>query len=377
MRTWLGWVLLACCALGAPALGITVERVPRPAPGRWSVDTTGTLSASTLAEVDQLGSSLDGFGKGQLAVVVVDTTGGRAPRSFALDLFNRWGIGNKERNDGALLFIALKDRKAEIILGAGVDGPQDQSRSDALMSGRIVPAFKRGDPDAAVREGARGLRELLEQSRLNNPAAANATPDPAAMARRDPEATGPAQDTSLHALEPTRSSDANFGFFAGGVGVLGLAGAAGRAWYRRRPRKCRTCHNERQRLDESADDRHLDAGQKHEERLGSVDYDVWWCDSCQDALVERYGTFFTSYARCSRCSYVTSDKTSRTIRAATYDHGGEVEVTLSCRHCHHVSTSRHSTPRRTRSSSSSSSSSSRSSSFGGGRSSGGGSSGSW
>ena len=54
MRTWLCGLLLACCALGTPALAITVEQVPRPAPGRWSVDTTGSISAETLAEVDRL-----------------------------------------------------------------------------------------------------------------------------------------------------------------------------------------------------------------------------------------------------------------------------------------------------------------------------------
>ncbi|HZI08754.1 MAG TPA: TPM domain-containing protein [Myxococcus sp.] len=375
MRTWLCGLLLACCALGTPALAITVEQVPRPAPGRWSVDTTGSISAETLAEVDRLGASLDGFSKGQLAVVVVDTTSGRQPRDFALALFNRWGIGQEGRDDGALLFIALKDRKAEIILGNGVDGHGDQARSDALMSGRIVPAFKRGSPDSAVREGAQGLHALLEQSELNNPVASHASPgrdsELAALARREREATRRAEAEAVYEPPPPPGdAGPGWGLFAGGA--LGLAGAAGRAWYRRRPRKCGTCQNERVRLEEAEDDRHLDAGQRREEGLGSVDYDVWWCEPCQDALVERYGAFFTSYARCSRCDYVTADKTTRTLRSATYDRGGEVEVTKRCGHCGHVSTSRHSTPKRTRSSSSS-----RSSSFGGGRSSGGGSSGSW
>jgi uncharacterized protein len=370
MRTWLSGVLLACCVLGTPALGITVEEVPRPAAGRWAVDTTKSISATTQAEVDRLGSSLDASGKGQLAVVVVDTTGGRAPRDFALALFNQWGIGGAARDDGALLFIALGDRKAEIILGDGVDGARDQGRSDTLMSGRIIPAFKRGDPDAAVREGAQGLHALIEQSELNNPSAAGVTPE------QDPEQAAAAWRARQEELAlPPEPSVPDWSLFAGGAGALGFVGAAGRVWYRKRPRKCRECDNLRIRLTEEDDDRHLDKGQRHEERVGSVDYDVWWCDSCQNALVERYGAFFTSYARCSECDYVTSDKTTRTLRSATYDSEGEVEVTLSCGHCNHVSTSHHTTPRLVESSSSSSSSSD--SSFGGGSSSGGGSSGSW
>ncbi|MCP3137700.1 TPM domain-containing protein [Pyxidicoccus xibeiensis] len=381
MRAWLSWVVLAC-VFGTPALGITVDAVPRPPRGTWSVDTTGKLSADTRAEVNRLGAELDAQGRGQLAVVVVDTTSGRGSRDFALTLFNRWGIGHAGVDDGALLFIALSDRKAEIILGDGVDGPRDQAASDALMSGTIIPAFKRGDPDGAVRDGARGLHQLLQQSELFNPSAATASGEQDTQALPPQEApyipgTVPSSYESVYAPEPT-SSTPDVGLLAGGVGVLGAAGLAGRALLRRRPRKCRACGGKRERLDEAADDDHIDAGQRREEKLGSVDYDVWWCNPCEDAVVERYGTLFTRYARCAQCRYVTSDKTTRTLRAATYDHGGEVEVTLRCKHCGNVSTSRHSTPRLTRSSSSSSSGSrSSSSSFGGGRSSGGGSSGSW
>ena len=381
MRAWLSWVVVLACALGTPALGITVEGVPRPGQGSWSVDTTSTLSPATRAVVDRLGDELNAGGQGQLTVVVVDTTGGRGARDFALDLFNRWGIGHAGRDDGALLFIALKDRKAEIVLGDGVDGPREQAASDRVMRDDIVPAFKRGNPNAAVSGGARGLHRLILQSELNNPGEATASAE--AQAGVDPVTSPPVSDPPQDAeVSPPRrsssSSEPSLGFLAGGAGVLGAVGLAGRALYRRRPRKCQKCGGERTRLDEAEDDTHLDAGQRREESVGSVDYDVWWCNPCEDAIVERYGAFFTRYARCAQCRFVTADKTTRTVLAATYDHGGQVEVTLSCKHCGHVSHSRHSTPRLTRSSSSSSSSSSRGgSSFGGGRSSGGGSSGSW
>src|SRR5688572_8021055 len=83
---------LLLCALALPARGATVDSIPRPRRGTWSIDTTGTLRPGTLAEVDRLGTQVDGAGRGQLAVVVVDSTEGRPPRAFATELFNRWGI---------------------------------------------------------------------------------------------------------------------------------------------------------------------------------------------------------------------------------------------------------------------------------------------
>ena len=164
-RGVLVWTMLAVLAC-LPALGATVDSIPLPATGAWSVDTTGTLSPETLAEVDRLGTSLDASGQGQLAVVMVDSTEGVQPRAFATDLFNRWGLGNEDRDDGTLLFIAMSDRKVEIVLGDGVDTADDIQRSDALME-RIIPFLKAGDPNGAVLEGARGLITLLDQSTLN------------------------------------------------------------------------------------------------------------------------------------------------------------------------------------------------------------------
>ena len=161
MRLPLTAVLL-WCALALPAGAETVHSIPRPRPGIWAVDTTGKISSATLAEVNQRGEEVHRQGRGQLAVVVVKTTGGQEPRVFATTLFNKWGIGHAGRDDGALLFIALNDRKAEIILGDGVDSGEDTQRSDALMSGEIIPAFKRGSPERAVLAGARGRSRLLE-----------------------------------------------------------------------------------------------------------------------------------------------------------------------------------------------------------------------
>jgi uncharacterized protein len=167
-RSFLTWTVLALLVC-IPALGATVDSIPRPAPGTWSVDTTETLRPETLAEVNRLGTEINASGQGQIAVVMVDSTEGVQPRAFATELFNNWGIGHADRDDGALLFVAMGDRKVEIVLGDGVDTAEDVERSDALMA-RITPLFARGDPDAAVLEGTRGLGTLLAQASGSAPA---------------------------------------------------------------------------------------------------------------------------------------------------------------------------------------------------------------
>ena len=39
--------------------------------------------------------------------------------SFATNLFNEWGIGDAERNDGVLVLVAVRDRQVRVELGSG------------------------------------------------------------------------------------------------------------------------------------------------------------------------------------------------------------------------------------------------------------------
>lgn len=156
------------------------------------------------------------------------------------------------------------------------------------------------------------------------------------------------------------------------------------------PRKCPSCLAELERLDEKADDLFLDAGQRKEEMLGSVDYDVWHCDRCDHVKVFPYDSFFTSYHACPSCEYKTYHTVAdRTLVSPTCHSSGKGERDYRCEHCGHTDTQSYTIPRRDCSKSSTSSGgssyrsgggssfSSGSGSFGGGSSGGGGAGGTW
>lgn len=147
--------------LGTSACTSSPAAISPPPLGEYVVDQTGALSASDLQALNALATEVNDSGVGQLAIVFVRTTGAVPSRAFALHLFNDWGVGHAELDNGAMLFVALDDRKAEIILGSGVDDGDCSSVSDRVMQERVVANFKRGSPEVAAREGAVGLAELL------------------------------------------------------------------------------------------------------------------------------------------------------------------------------------------------------------------------
>ena len=89
-----------------------------------------------------------------MMVVIIPTTAGEPQRRFATALFNHWRLGNGARNDGILLFVALADRKSEIILGDGLDSPGQRSASQRIMDRVMVPHFRAGRPGRAIFDGA-------------------------------------------------------------------------------------------------------------------------------------------------------------------------------------------------------------------------------
>jgi uncharacterized protein len=157
---------------------------------------------------------------------------------------------------------------------------------------------------------------------------------------------------------------------------LGLGSIAGvRKWRRYKRRRCPACQALMVRLAESDDDALLEKGQQTEERIGSVDYDVWKCQACSNHFTLRYPKWFSSFEKCPQCRNRTKSSTQTVIKQATTSSSGSARVVEQCAFCSFRRQYSKVLPRiQSSSSSSSGSSSSGSSSFGGGSSGGGGAS---
>lgn len=86
-------------------------------------------------------------------------------------------------------------------------------------------------------------------------------------------------------------------------------------------------------LSEREEDTRLKVAQQFEEKLNSVDYDVFLCDSCQNEAVFSLDKFNT-YTRCPRCNtkaYILDSK--RTILMPTYFNSGTQRSTFKCKFC--------------------------------------------
>ena len=156
------------------------QAIAPPPQGEWVVDTAGVLTTEAVDQLNALSRAINATGKAQLGIAVINTTSGVAPRAFATTLFNSWEVGHAATNDGVLIFAAIADRKAEIILGSG--STLTPAQTDVVMREAIVANFKRGDASAAILAGALGIATLL-QAGTGAPTPQAPEPEPAADPR--------------------------------------------------------------------------------------------------------------------------------------------------------------------------------------------------
>lgn len=307
-------------------------------------------------------------------------TGDETIESFATALFNKWGIGDKEKNNGVLLLVAINDRQVRIEVGSGYGDSQNDAMQE-VISEHIIPSFRREQYSQGIYQGVRAIvGKLTGQWPPDLSASGSAS-------LTAPVTTNPVKPAEITETQRAAPSNLNPWVVVGGAGLTTAVTGFGIHRYRRyRKRRCPDCQTMMVRLDETEDDLYLDSGQQIEELLNAIDYDVWQCPQCNFHTLHSYRNWLSGRLQCPQCRYHTVVVTSTTLIHPTYTATGEQKVTQDCHHCdyHHeaiVILPRKQQEAKVSSSNSFSSdtgsSSSSSNHFGGGSSSGGGASGSW
>lgn len=97
----------------------------------------------------------------QMAVVIVPTTEGVDIFDYAYQVAKRWELGDKERDDGILMAVAINDRKLHIVTGYGVEGVLPDAIISRIIREDITPSFKTGAYAQGISAGIARIDERL------------------------------------------------------------------------------------------------------------------------------------------------------------------------------------------------------------------------
>jgi uncharacterized protein len=134
-------------ALIAVAAPILAAGPPVPAsPPNYVVDLAGVIDDGVEARTNTLLRELEERTTAQVVVLTLPTLEGESLEAFSIDLaHNRWKIGQKGKDNGVLLTLAMQERKYRIEVGYGLEGVLPDSLVGSLGRQVLVPAFRAGD----------------------------------------------------------------------------------------------------------------------------------------------------------------------------------------------------------------------------------------
>lgn len=163
-------------ALALMAGNLGFAQVPeRPANASPIVDMAGIIKNDSL--VNALNAQLDTLfkqTKNQIVVVTVDDMGGQDAVMFASEIGRKWGVGDKELNNGVVIAVKPRNDKGPgeigIAPGYGLEGVMPDVWVKHLQNESIVPLFKKEDYAGGIKAAIDKMVPLLikEHNRIQN-----------------------------------------------------------------------------------------------------------------------------------------------------------------------------------------------------------------
>jgi uncharacterized protein len=132
-------------------------------------DQTGTLTAEQSRMIETKLAWVERRTGAQIAVLIVPTTGSDSIEAYALRVFNSWGLGRKDIDDGVLLLVAKGDRRMRIEVGTGLETAIPDATALRIIQDDMVPAFRAGDFFRGLAAAIAALVPLIEQDGLPKP----------------------------------------------------------------------------------------------------------------------------------------------------------------------------------------------------------------
>jgi uncharacterized protein len=161
-RSFLPSLLVLVCAMASAAIA---QQRSFPSYVGHVNDFANVIDAGTEEQMETILNNFEKMTGTQIAAVTIQSLNGRPVEDYALGLYRAWGIGAKSgenKDKGALLLIALEDRKTRLEVGYGLEGDLPDGLAGEIIR-RMRPFLQQGQYSQGMNVGVRTLVDTLAQ----------------------------------------------------------------------------------------------------------------------------------------------------------------------------------------------------------------------
>jgi len=116
-------------------------------------DHAGKLDEPTRARLEAFLDQVKRKTGAEFAVLIMPSTAPWSPSEFKVRVFQRWGLGSKEQDDGLLMLVAIEEREVRFETGYGLEGTLPDGLQSRIFRHEMAPRFRAGDWAGGVTAG--------------------------------------------------------------------------------------------------------------------------------------------------------------------------------------------------------------------------------
>ena len=143
---------------------ILIEAKDVPTLSGRVVDETWTLDPGFVSALEKQLKDHESKTSNQIVVLVVPSLEGEGIEEYSIKVAEEWKLGQKKKDNGVLLLIALNDRKLRIEVGYGLEGSLTDILCHHIIENEIKPYFKKGDFVSGIQNGVNAIIDAIEGS---------------------------------------------------------------------------------------------------------------------------------------------------------------------------------------------------------------------
>jgi len=149
-----------CCAILVLLFGFRLfaEEVIPPAPTAYFNDYAHVASATTASQLNQTLQNFERQTSEQIVVAVFPKMQSDSSiEDYTVRVARSWQVGQKDKNNGAVLFVFVQDHKMFLQVGYGLEGVLPDALCKRIIDEQITPRFRAGDFDGGLTAGVQSI----------------------------------------------------------------------------------------------------------------------------------------------------------------------------------------------------------------------------
>ncbi|MGL5150795.1 MAG: TPM domain-containing protein [Clostridium sp.] len=168
-----------------------------PTQNKYINDYVGVVNSDYTQKIISIGYELESKCGAEAVIVIVNSLDGYDIESYANKLFRNFGIGQKNKNNGLLILLAMNEKNFRVEVGSGLEGVIPDALTNRVMESLAKPRFIERDYGLGLLESYSTFCDLISKE------------------------YNVILDKSLNISLPSENNSSSNGFFIGG-GVIGL-----------------------------------------------------------------------------------------------------------------------------------------------------------